>query len=64
MERPKRRREESELVNPREFMSFWCLDAHEATRVKPSTSALIQRNIAAAMGVSNETISELEDVCG
>ncbi|RUS88814.1 hypothetical protein EGW08_003444 [Elysia chlorotica] len=64
MHKGKRKIEESELVNPREFMSYWGLEAHEATRVKPADSATAQINIAAAMGVSADTVAELEDVCG
>lgn len=50
-------------MNPRDFMSFWGLEAHEATRVKP-TASTIQENIAAVMNVPQSTIAELADVCG
>ena len=64
MDKKRRPREESELVNPRDFMSCWGLEAFEATRVGPSNSSKIQKNIAAAMNVSEDTVSELEEVCG
>ncbi|GFO14625.1 snRNA-activating protein complex subunit 3 [Plakobranchus ocellatus] len=63
-ERRRRQIEESELVNPREFMSFWGLEAHEASRVGLSSTAKIQKNISAAMNVSEDTVAELEEVCG
>ncbi|KAH9524736.1 DEAD (Asp-Glu-Ala-Asp) box polypeptide 41 [Bulinus truncatus] len=54
----------NELVNPRNFMNSWPQDIHDSNLQKPNNETELLQNIRTSIGVDEETLEELAEVCG